>query len=573
MTRRITRPPVGRLLALFVVVIIAFSGIVVRLAFLQVREAGGYAQLGYEQRVRTIDLPAQRGEILDRSGAPLAITMAARDVYANPQLVTDPVREAARIAPVLGLTPMDVRHALNAHGTFVYIERQVDLDVANELTAMDLPGIDVLPVPKRHYPAGALASQVLGYVGIDGVGLAGLEDQYDTALRGSPGTQTQELSPAGLPISTGVDTVSAPIPGVNLVTTIDRQMQYEVQTALAAAVKENGAKGGTVVVMDPATGDIYAMASYPWFDPNHFSTCAANPDPCRNRAVTDEFEPGSVNKIITAAAALETGKVSLDQTFRVPYTMTVGPFRIQDAEVHPIESMTLGDIIAHSSNIGAAMVGDVVGSDDLARFMDRFGYAQTTGLGFPGEAAGRVPSAWDDVITATAAYGQGVAVTPMQMADVYATIANGGRWIQPRLVRGSRGPDGAFHPAPASPTHRVIGTGTARELSRMLADVVSGGTGVEAQIPGYQVAGKTGTARKLDSSGTYIDRYMASFVGFLPARRPRLVISVSIDEPRTVYGGTAAAPLFSQIARYAIQRLAIPAADPLPLPPSALPPP
>jgi cell division protein FtsI (penicillin-binding protein 3) len=567
----VTRPPIRRLLILFVIMVVAFAGIVVRLAFLQVRDQGGYAALGYEQRVRTIELPARRGEILDRTGTPLAITMEARDVYADPQLVTDPSGEAVQIAPLLGLKPSDVRHAMTSDGSFVYIQRQVDLSLADRLAAMNLPGIDFLPVPKRNYPAGGLAPQVLGYVGVDGVGLAGLEDQYDAALRGSPGTQTQELSPAGLPISTGIDTVQEPIPGVNLVTTIDRQMQYQVQTALADAVKANGAKGGTVVVMDPATGDVYAMATYPWFDPNHFSTCATDPDPCRNRAATDEFEPGSVNKIITAAAALETGKVSLSQTFRVPYAMDVGPFHIQDAEVHPVETMTLGDIIAQSSNIGAAMVAQKVGSTDLARFMDRFGYGHTTGLGFPGEAAGKVPTAWDDVITATAAYGQGVAVTPLQMADVYATIANGGRWIQPRLVRGSRGPNGVFHPAPPSPTHQVIRPQTARELTSMLANVVAGGTGAEAQIPGYQVAGKTGTARKLDASGTYINRYMASFVGFLPARRPRLVISVSIDEPRTVYGGIAAAPLFSQIARYAIQRLGIPAADPLPLPPTAQP--
>jgi cell division protein FtsI (penicillin-binding protein 3) len=217
------------------------------------------------------------------------------------------------------------------------------------------------------------------------------------------------------------------------------------------------------------------------------------------------------------------------------------------------------------------MVANQVGNERLAEFMDRFGYGRTTGLGFPAESAGVVPTAWDEVIRATAAYGQGVAVTPLQMADVYATIANGGTWVEPRLVRGTEGAGGTIHLAPASPSHRVIRRDTADVLTRMLAEVVQNGTGVEAQIPGYQVAGKTGTARKLDDSGTYIDRYMASFVGFLPARRPRVVIAVSIDEPRTVYGGVAAAPLFSEIARYAIQRLGIPSAPPVRLPPSAVP--
>jgi len=353
------------------------------------------------------------------------------------------------------------------------------------------------------------------------------------------------------------------------VTTIDRQMQYQVQMALARAVKANGAKGGTVVVMDPHNGDIYAMATYPWFDPNDFAQ--ANPELWRNRPVTDMFEPGSVNKIITAAAALETGAVSVTRHFHVPPTLRVGTFVIHDSEPHPPETMTLGDIITHSSNVGATLVANQVGNDAMAQYMDRFGYGHTTGLGFPGEAAGKVPTVWDDVIRAGAAYGQGVSVTPLQMADVYATIANGGMWVQPRLARGTVGPDGTFVDAPASPTHRVVRVDTAQMLTRMLAEVVQDGTGIEAQIPGYQVAGKTGTARKVDAAGNYIDKYVASFVGFLPAGSPRLVIAVSLDEPHTVFGGVAAAPLFSEIARYAIQRLGIAAASPVPLPPSALP--
>lgn len=563
------RPPLSRLIALFTVMLVLFAGIVVRLAFLQVRDQSQYQALGLDQRERTVDLPAQRGQILDRDGTPLAITLQARDIYVNPTYVTDPLGEAQRIAPLLNVRPKDLMPALTASGTFAFLARQVDTGVAQKVADLGLPGVDLLPVPKRYYPSGALAPQVLGFVGVDGDGLAGLESEYDTSLRGTAGQRTQEYSPGGLPISTGNDTVKQPVPGVNLVTTIDRQMQYQVQTALERTVKANGAKGGTVVVLDPATGDVYAMASYPWFDPNHYSTCATNPDPCRNRAVTDTFEPGSVNKIITAAAALETRSVSVEQRFQVPSSMQVGQFTIHDSEVHPVEAMTLGDIITRSSNIGAALVADRVGNEALASYMSKFGYGRTTGIGFPGEAAGSIPTAWDDVIRATASYGQGVAVTPLQMADVYATIANGGMWVEPRLVRGTEGPDGAFRPSPASPTHEVIQPSTAHMLARMLAEVVQDGTGVEAQIPGYQVAGKTGTSRKIDAAGNYIDRYMASFVGFLPAGRPRLVIAVSIDEPRTVYGGVAAAPLFSEIARYAIQRLGIPAAAPLPLPPTA----
>jgi cell division protein FtsI (penicillin-binding protein 3) len=565
----VRRPPLARLVALFAAMLMLFGGIVVRLAFLQVHDQGQFEALGLTQRERTVDLPADRGQILDRDGTPLAITLEARDIYVNPTFVIDPFDEAEQLAPALGLAAEDLMPALTHDGTFAFVARQVDEDVAQRVVDLNLPGIDVLPIAKRYYPSGELAPQVLGFVGVDGFGLAGLESQYDTALRGVPGQRTQEFSPGGMPISTASDLEKQPVPGVNLVTTIDRQMQYQVQTALQRAVEANGAKGGTVVVMDPATGDIYAMASYPWYDLNDFATCTADPDPCRNRAVTDTFEPGSVNKVITAAAALETGSVSVFDRFHVPAQMQVGAFMIHDSHVHPVETMTLGDIITESSNIGSAMVATEVGNDDMAKYMSRFGYGKQTGIRFPGEAEGSVPSAWDDVIRATASYGQGVAVTPLQMADVYAAIANGGRWVKPRLIRGSEAADGTFHAAPVQASRQVVRPDTAEMLTRMLAEVVKDGTGVQAQIPGYQVAGKTGTSRKINEYGSYVDRYVASFVGFLPAGAPRLVIAVSIDEPRTMYGGVAAAPLFSEIAGYAIQRLGIPAAAVVPPPPSA----
>ena len=561
------RPPAGRLVAMLAAMVLAFAAVGVRLAFLQVGDQRSLSAMGMQQRVRTIDLPAERGEILDRNLAPLAVTIEATDIYANPAYVTDPIGEAEQIAPLLGLKPRVVEQALRSDGTFVYVERQVENDVAGRVKTLGLPGIGFLPVPKRYYPAGALAPQVLGFAGIDDTGLAGLEYQYDHALAGTPGTRTTELSNDGLPIAGGVDTIAEPTPGVNLVTTIDRQMQYQVQIALQEAVERNGAKGGTVVVMDPQTGDVYAMASYPWSNPNDVGK--ANPELWRNRALTDAFEPGSVNKIITAAAAIEEGAVGLDQRFRVPAQMKVGPFTIHDSHVHPVETMTIGDIIAESSNIGAAMVAEQVGSTELANYMERFGYGRTTGTGFPGETAGTMPDAWDDVIRATVSYGQGIAVSPMQMAGVYATIANGGTWVAPRLVRGTVGADGSFRAAPPTETHDVVRPTTADLLTRMLAYVVEDGTGAEAQIPGYQVAGKTGTSRKLNPYGSYEERYMASFVGFLPAGRPRLVIAVSIDEPDTIYGGVAAAPLFKQIAQYAIQRLGIPSAPPVALPPHA----
>jgi cell division protein FtsI (penicillin-binding protein 3) len=549
--------------------LLALVGVVARLVVLQVGDHRSLAAQGLRQRVHPTDLPAERGAIVDRTGVPLAITLEARDIYADPRYVTDPIAEARKIARVLDMRVRDVERRLRTRdATFVYLGRQVDVEVADRLEALGLPGIGFLDVPKRYYPAGSLAPQVLGFVGVDATGLAGLEFEYEDILAGTPGTRTVELDGDGLPIASGIEVLEPAVPGRTLVTTLDREVQYLAQEALRRAVKENHAKGGTIVVMDARTGDISAMASYPWFDPNEFAH--ANRDAVRNRAVTDMFEPGSVNKVVTAAAALESGSVGVREIFQVPWWMRIGGYTVNDAHPHPVEAMTLGDIVAHSSNIGSAMVAERVGSAELASVLARFGYGSPTGVGFPGEAGGVVPDLmdWTDITRATVAYGQGISMTPLQMAAVYATVANGGVSVQPHLVRGTSEPDGALVEAPRAESHRVLSEDTASMLTRMLASVVETGTGGAAQIPGYQVAGKTGTARKL-VDGRYVHRYMASFVGFLPASDPRVVIVVSIDEPRTVYGGVAAAPVFSEIARHVIQRLAIPAAPPVQLPPFA----
>jgi cell division protein FtsI (penicillin-binding protein 3) len=565
----VRRPPARRLVALLGVMVLALVGVIGRLVLLQVGGHRALAAQGLRQRVHPTDLPAERGPIVDRTGVPLAITLEARDVYADPRYVTDPVGEAAKIARVLDLRPRDVERRLRTpDSTFVYLGRHIDVDVADRLEALALPGIGFLEVPKRYYPAGPLAPQVLGFVGVDATGLAGLEFEYEEILAGTPGRRTVELSADGLPIASGMEIVEPATPGRELVTTLDREVQYLAQEALRRAVKENHAKGGTIVVMDARTGDVFAMASYPWFDPNDFED--AKRDAVRNRAVTDMFEPGSVNKVVTAAAALESGVIGTHDVFRVPWWMQVGGYTVNDSHPHPVQDMTLGDIVAQSSNIGSAMVAARLGSAELASVLARFGYGEPTGVGFPGEAGGVVPElpSWTDITRATVAYGQGISMTPLQMAAVYATVANDGIWVQPRLVRGTTGPDGRFEEAPSGESRRVLSEDTATMLTRMLASVVETGTGGAAQIPGYQVAGKTGTARKL-VDGRYVRRYMASFVGFLPASDPRVVVVVSIDEPRTVYGGVAAAPVFSEIARHVIQRLAIPAAPPVRLPPFA----
>jgi cell division protein FtsI (penicillin-binding protein 3) len=567
----VRRPPLRRLIALFVFFVFALLSIVVRLAVLQVSRAEAYQTEALQQRVSTVVVPAWRGRILDRSGEPLAMSVPARDIYADPTYVETPWSTARRLVAVLGGKVRELAAALERDTTFVYLARHVSPGVAEQVEAMHLPGIASLPVSARSYPAGALAPQLLGFVNIDGKGISGLEMQYDAQLAGEPGERTWEHGPDGRPIVGGIDVERPPVPGVDIETTIDRDFQYQVQVALAQYVRMNHARGGTVIVMDPHAGDVYAMATYPWFDPNDpGASPVANQ---RNRPIVDIYEPGSTNKVITAAAAVEEHAIGLDQRLLVPWTMRVGDYTIHDAHPHAPERLTLGDIVAQSSNIGAVMVANRLGAPMMARYLAAFGLGRPTGVDFPYEAPGiMLPLAqWSDSSLATMAYGQGIAVTPLQMISVFATIANGGEWVQPRLVRGSVD-GGGFHAAPSAATRRVVSESTARSVTQMLAYAVADGTGTEAQVGGFQVAGKTGTARiPRPGGGYYTDRSIASFIGFLPAGKPRVVIAAILDRPTTVYGGIAAAPLFQTVARYAIERLGLVPATPVGLPPHALP--
>ena len=384
-----TRPPAGRLIALFVAMALALGGLVVRLGVLQVRESGAYAALGIEQRLRTEQLNATRAKILDRSGSPLAVTLEARDVYANPAMVTDPIGESVQLSTLLGLKSKAVAGALaTPDSTFVYVARGVDMEVAARIADLALPGVGLLPVEKRYYPGGSIAAQVVGLVNVDGVGITGLERQYDPALAGTPGLRTVELSAMGQEIAGGVQIQATPEPGADLELTIDRQIQFQAQQYLRVAVRENHARGGTVIVMDPRTGEIYAMANNPSFDPNAFAD--ADPSLLVNRAVTDTWEPGSVNKTITAGAALESGAVSPTERFVVPATREIEGYTIHDAEEHATERMTLGDIIAHSSNVGISMVADRAGNDVLQKAFGDFGFGSPTAFCWWAGSSGRV---------------------------------------------------------------------------------------------------------------------------------------------------------------------------------------
>jgi cell division protein FtsI (penicillin-binding protein 3) len=568
-----SHPPAKRLLALFAVMAFAFAAISVRLVVLQVGQARELQDRALDQRVRTTELPAQRGQILDRHGARLALSTPAADVYVDPRMVTDPWAAATKLAPLLHVGAASLAGSMSQDGSFVYLARQVNRTVAERIGELALPGIGLLDTSKRSYPAGTVASQVLGFVGTDGEGLTGLELGYQEVLAGTPGERTNELGPSGQAIVGGVDLERPPVAGSSVVTTIDRDLQFQVQEALEVAVESQHARGGTVIVMDPRTSQVLSMASYPWFDPNAFGDSSTGT--YRNRAVTDAFEPGSTNKVITAAAAIQERAIPLGLAIDVPWTMPIGDYVIHDSHPHGVMRMTLGDIVAESSNIGVVKVADRLGSGALATYLARFGLGHTTGIGFPGESNGlMLPlDQWSDTSLATMAYGQGIAATPLQMASVYATIANGGRWVQPSLVRGTIDPQEDFVPASRAKTRQVVSPATAHMVTRMLSYAVEFGTGTNAQIPGYQVAGKTGTARipAPDGSGYLEGEYIASFIGYLPAGDPEVVVVAILDRPAAGYGGPAAGPLFRRVALAAITRLGIAPAERVSLPPHALP--
>jgi cell division protein FtsI (penicillin-binding protein 3) len=564
----VKRPPGARVIGLFAVMALSLSALAVRLVLLQVRDGATYEALAMEQRVRRIALPAERGTIYDRSMHELALSLPAKAIFADPALVQDPAGTTARLSEILDVRPADLRRSLTAESRFEYLARAVDLAVANRVARLDLPGIGFIDEPKRTYPGGGLAAQVLGFVGVDGGGLAGLELQWDGVLAGRAGRMLVEQDPDGLSIPQGRLEVEEPRRGRDLVLTIDKDLQYFTERALAGAVEQNGALGGTVIVLEPSTGDVLAMATNPAFDANAFTDAPAFVT--RNRGVTDVYEPGSANKVITASAALEEGVMGIREQLWVPPRYQVGDKVFTEAHPRPAMSMTLTDIISQSSNIGTIMTAQRLGSERLDDYLRDFGFGVETGIRFPGESDGiLIPEEeWWTTSMGTIPIGQGIAVTPLQMASVYATVANDGVRLAPRLVRGTvEGDD--VREQDALVRERVVSTRTARLVTRMLADAVASGTGQEAQIPGYWVAGKTGTARKpLQDALGYSEEYVASFIGFAPARDPAVVVAAIIDEPDTVYGGVAAAPLFREVAEFALAHLRVPTAEPPPRLPS-----
>lgn len=556
-----------RLVALFVVFLLTFSAMAARLVMLQVVQAPAYAKLASSQRQTVIEYPARRGAIFDREGEPLAISVRLQTICVDPSLVEDPRAAAARLAPILGMEPVEIEGKLL--GTFPgdrfeYIARQVDPAIAKKVEKLRLPGIFMQSEPKRYYPGGRLASHVLGFVDIDGKGLEGIEAAYEDILRGDPGQITLEQDPTREIdlVQQGDQNFDAPQPGRSLFLTIDKQLQYFTELTLGEATQRYQAEAGTAIVMRPDTGEILALANLPTFDPN--DPGQSSTEQRRNRALIDVYEPGSAFKIVTASGALEEGAVTPQTSFGVPDTFAYSDRVFRDSHPHPPMQMTTTEIIGQSSNVGTIQIGLRLGSTLLDRYVRKFGFGRATGLDFPGESPGIVLDLedWTGPTIATVSIGQGIAVTATQMAAAYSTLANDGVWVEPKLISAATTDRGRVRASPDPTTKRVVSRATAAEMTRILTGVVDRGTGIEAQIPGYAIAGKTGTAQKPLETGGYGDSYVASFAGFAPSNDPAVVVIVTLDNPTPIWGGNTAAPTFKLITEYALRHLGIaPSAD------------
>jgi cell division protein FtsI (penicillin-binding protein 3) len=540
-----------RIRLLLAVFAIAFGIAFLRAAWLQGVRASALGTLAANQHSEDVTLPATRGTVYDRGGLQLAIGEQATTVYADPRQVRDARAESAVAAQVLRLDQATV-YAELADRTrgFVYVERKANPAKAALLERKHLPGVFFYPEEKRFYPQGSLASQVLGYAGVDNQGLAGLELSLNHVLAGRPGKERIVKDASGEVIDTVASQTERD--GTDVYLTLDHTIQSNAQAVLRQTVAQWHAKSATAIVLDPRTGGVLAMAVSPGFDANNYANTWRPLQ--RNRAVTDTYEPGSTFKLVTVAGALSESLVSPSTSFVLPYEIHVADRIIHDAEPRGTETMTVAEILARSSNVGAITLAEKLGAHRLAGWISRFGFGRETGIDYPGESPGIVlpEKRWSGSTIGNVPIGQGIAVTPIQMASAYAAIANRGVWVRPHLV--DHLGDGA---APAHPRRRIVKKRIAAQLMSMLRNVVLDGTGTLAAVPGYQVAGKTGTASKVDPDGTYSDsRYVASFIGIVPASRPRLVILVSVDEPRgAIFGGVVAAPAFSQIARFDLQYL------------------
>jgi cell division protein FtsI (penicillin-binding protein 3) len=543
---------VGGIFAAFFVLLVLAAG---RTVYLGVLRGAALRKDASNEQLTTEAVSAPRGTITDRNGVALAISEPAQDISADPYLITDPLYAARRLAPLLGQTQSDVLGELSEHRGFVYLARSLPARAAQAVLALKIAGVAGTPVMRRVYPRGALAAQVLGTVGTEGVGLAGLEYSRNSQLSGHSGERRVISDALGQPVS--ISESHQVVPGKSLTLTLDANIQQRVEDVLAAVGRLYEPKNATAIVMDPRTGAVLSVANWPQVNANEPSASAQ--EDMEDRAVGFAYEPGSTFKIVTVAGALQESLITPSSTFNIPDQIQVAEKTIHDDTEHPEEMLTAGEILARSSNVGAITIAKLEGPDTFNRWVHRFGFGVPTGVGLPGEESGVTlsPAQYSGSSMGNLPIGQGELVTPMQMASAYAAIANGGILRTPQIVRAVGG-----HTLPVAPGHRIFSSTVAAEVRDMLKGVLGPeGTASEVSIPGYQLAGKTGTASKVNpETGEYSkSKYIASFIGFAPASDPKLLCAVVVNEPQTgsIFGGTVAAPAFGQIMSFALPYLGI----------------
>ncbi len=559
--------PRHRLIVALIVIGVVLLGLIGRVAFLQTTEAETLRSAATDQWTRSVTIPAQRGTVFDRHGAELAMSVPAVTVSINPKLIDNGPATVQVLDDLLELSDEKVTELLaeieSKDRGFVFVRRQADADIGDEIAAMKLAGVNVDRESRREMPGGDTGRSVIGSTNIDGVGISGLELQFEDLLAGTGGEMRREVAPGGRSIPGSESVAAQPVAGDDLVLTLDRSVQYSTEQVLLEQVAAIGAKGATAIAMDTDSGEIYSMASVRLDDERGGYEVTSG-----NFAAVDAYEPGSVAKVITIASSLSEGLVTPETSYLVPWRKQYYDDLLKDSHQHPDEWMSVAQILTESSNIGTIFVQQEMGRERHREYMAQFGLGSKTALDFPGESPGILKQPQDlwGSERVTVAYGQGVSSTSLQLVAAVNTIANRGTYVAPKLLKATVGTDGVVTETAPSESRSVVTALAAVQTTEMMRHVVCSGTATLAQVDGLSIAGKTGTAFKAADNGTYFDDdgnriYYSSFVGFFPAEDPQVTVLVSVDEPpagtNDRFGGTAAAPVFAELAPTLIHELGI----------------
>ncbi|KKN61042.1 hypothetical protein LCGC14_0526010 [marine sediment metagenome] len=551
---------INRLPFILALIVVFFVLVIIKLTYTQIFKHEKYLQMADVQRKRDVSLLAKRGNIYARNGLKLAVSVEKETVFSTPYLVEDKSKTANLLAPILRMKSVQIYEKLTTPKGFVFLKRKVGKTTADKIRKLGIEGIGLEKEHQRYYPSGSIAAQVLGFVGLDNKGLAGLEMHHDKTLMGDTGRVKDEKDAFGKSIPGTKGLFKKPVDGNSLVLTIDRDIQYKAQSELKNAIEEWEALSGSVVVLNPKTGEIYAMASEPTFNLNKFNK--ADKESFKNQSVVSLYEPGSTLKIIPATVSIQENIFNIDSMFYLPPTLNVAGKNIKEAHKRAAQNWSLAKIITESSNVGISKVGLAIGKQKLHKYFGKFGLLEKTGIDFPGEVSGYVPKPkhWYGPTIATVSFGQGIAMTPLQLARAYSVIANKGKLYRPFFVKKVMAPDGRIikNNKPKM-LRRVLSEKSAFEGILMLEKVVAEGTGKSTAIKGYTVAGKTGTAQKpkVGEIG-YGDDYVSSFVGFAPAENAELLVLVVVDSPtKGFYGSQVAGPAFKNILEFSLHKLGV----------------